>query len=367
MQLKVTKYQLYVLIYHLFFIGYVINASIFRQEFFLVYLVFISFIELSFLKKNNKYVLLLGSLAVFSMFTFVMRNFYQNATLSLYFLFMPILILAYKEKYIGYKIQLIPLCIYLCYVFVRIVQGVDFNFMLDGRSRNMVSLYCLIFTIYYYIEKYRYKGTLDFLPAFVCLFISLLAIGRSGIITATMLFVLVSYFKFRESSVSKKIKYLSIALFSVLAFFLVFKEYIIAFVQVALFRFQDMGIESGPREAMIEKYNEHITTRASDLFLGVPIRDHIFKLFDYNLHNSFLSLHYFTGIFSLIVFGLIIRALIFTKGKFFFKGLLVILLLRGLTDQIFFFNFNDIIVFYLLFLIIGKDKVAKDFIKTYRR
>lgn len=354
--LKTTRYQLYILAYHLYFIGYVINSAIFRQEFFLVLLLLFTLLETKGLIKNPRYSILMGGLAIVSILSFFLRNYYTNASLALYFFMLPVMIFSYTEKRVGYRIHLIPLTIFATYVIFSLINGIDPNNILDSRSRNMVSLYLILFVVYYYIEKYRYTGRLDLWPATLALVISVLTIGRSGILTSLLLLLNVSYFKLGKSSPINKIAYSFIAFILVVLLTGLFQEQLDSLFDISFARFKDRGIEDEARSSIIEAYMESIKTDPIQLLLGSKLESGTFATFKYNLHNSFLSLHYFTGIFSIIILLFIIKALIFTREKLFYRGLLFIVLVRGAADQVFFFNFNDVIIFYLLFLITSKNK-----------
>lgn len=355
-KIKASKYQLYILTYHIFFIGYVINSNVFRQEFFLVFLSIFTLLEIKNLYKTPKYIIVMWSISLFSIFSFLYRGVYINASLALYFSMLAVIVYSYNEKVIGFKVHLIPFIIFSLYVIINIIIGVDPNYILDGRSRNMVSFYTFMFASYYYIEKYRHTQKLELWPALIVLYVAILTTGRSGIIVATLLLLLVSYFKTSEASRLKKIMYLLVLFVLVIALFGGLYDAFETVISNKLTRFEERGFDSDERSAITYQYIASISEDITQLLFGSTLDNYIFPIFDYNLHNSFLSLHYFTGIFSIVVFILILKALFFSKGELFLRGLLFILLLRGTTDQIFFFNFNDVIIFYLLFFIIRKRK-----------
>jgi len=205
--------------------------------------------------------------------------------------------------------------------------------------------------MFYYIEDYRRNGKIKLWPGLVSMLISLLMIGRGGIIASGLLLFSVSSLKYYFENKIKRLKLIVGSLLLVVALMIFFGSYFIEFMGHSLERFNKMGTVSTQRAFIFHEYMRLLTFDFKNFMFGFPLDDYVFKLFDLNLHNSYLSLHYFLGGFGLIVIFLIFKCL-FTRGMLLYRCLLLVLLVRGVSDQIFFFSFNDVIIFYLIFLIL---------------
>lgn len=344
--------------------GFNINSEIFKIQLLLLFPMFVFLREIRYVIANKKYFLLMSTLSILSIFIFVLRGFYNNASLALYFFFLPMIVSFYKEKFIGYKIHKFILFTFLTFIVVQLIRGYGFNEMMLGRSRNMVSFYFFLYTIFYYIEKYRYTDKVEFWPALLSMIISLASIGRSGIITSFLLLFVIAIYKLNKAGFLSKLKYIVLSVMLMVISIAFFKNQILILIIQSLARFEEQGVESGPRTWITNIYLTRMTSSLSNFLIGFPLNHDAFVLFDYNLHNSFLSLHYFFGVFGLIIVYLIIKSLLFVKGKLLYKSFLCLLLIRGFTDQIFFINFNDIVIYLLFYLILDKKELNKTLVKT---
>lgn len=353
---SLTKYQWYVIIFQILLLANNINSKVFINEFIGGFMAIILLIEIKFFIRNKKYFQLMSTLGVISMGLFIVKGFYNNSTLAAYFFLFPVIVSIYKEKHIGYKVQRFLLILYFSFIITQLLRGVGFNDMLVNRSRNIVSFYFIIYTIFYYIEKYRYSFKLEVWPAFLCLIISLLAIGRSGILISALLLIGVFIYKIYQSGVLGRIKYLITSIIVSIISFLLFSTIITVFLFNSLERFTEKGFDSDQRDYIKGTYFKKMFESYENFIFSFPLDDRVFSLFHYNLHNSFLSLHYFLGFFGVIIIIILIKALFFTKGNYLYKFFLSLLLIRGSTDQVFFFNFNDILIFYLIYLLLEKKR-----------
>lgn len=359
MKVVLNKYQKYILIYSLLILGFNINSEIFKIQLLVVFPVIVFLREIRYVLNNKKYFIGIFFLVFLSVILFVLRGSFVNASLPIYFLFFPLIASFYKEKYIGYKVHLFMLLLFLVFIIIQMLRGYGFNEMMHGRSRNMVGFYYFQYTIFYYIEKYRYTKKIEFWPAILSLIISFLAIGRSNIIVSILLLFVILIYKLNKANFSSKLKYSIISVFFLTIIFLM-KNAVFSAIVYSFQRFQKVGIKSGPREWIAEIYLNKMKSSIDNFIIGFPLDHEAFELFDYNLHNSFFSLHYFFGGFALIIVYLFFKTIFFKKGKLIYKSFLCLLLIRGITDQVYFINFNDIIIFYLFYLINEKNSLIVD-------
>lgn len=353
MKIELLKYKLYIIIYFLIFYGILINPDLFPKEILLMYLVIISILEFKFLKANFNKVKFFVLFSLISMISFVLRDSYNNASLGIFFMFYPILLLSYQQKQIGSQIQLILLVIYSSFVLLHVIPGGDANDIFVNRSRNIVSFYCLILVIHYYIEKYRYQKQIPLWPALLSMTISLYCIGRAGILTSALLLSLIVFMKLRKLNFIKTLKYgVLLLITSIISAAYGLQLMVTNFIDLSLFKLRDRGLDDSSRELVVLNYLNDMFDNIFNFILGVPLDNNsVYSELEFNLHNSFLNAHYYFGIFSLVIFFYIFKAFFKKGGDLFYKGLLLVLLIRGLSDKLFFTGFNDVIIFYLIFLI----------------
>lgn len=344
-----NRYSVYVLLYHLLFLGFSMSSLI-PMQVMLVYLVGVFCIEFRSVSRNVFYTSVFGVLSFFGGICFLFKGFYVNSSLIVYQLFFGIILQFYLERRIGPEIYAFILIIYCSFIYFNIFRGVDPDYILYQRSRNMVSFYALLYTIYYYIEDFRWNKKVNILPALNCSVLALLLVGRSGIIVSLLLLLFVFFYQFSFISTFSKVK--RILIITAVSGVFVYTNYqlLMQLYESSFGRFIELGVDMTGREDINQLYLSKMIGDPMALIFGVSLNDPIFERFDFNLHNSFFSAHYFWGIFSLIFFAIILKCF-FVKGNIFYKGLFVILLIRGSTDQVFFIDFMDVIIYYLMFLI----------------
>lgn len=350
--IELNRYSVYILIYHLLFLAFSFS-SFFPMPIILVYLVSVFCIEFRFVSNNITYTLIFIILSVFGGICFLFKGFYVNSSLIIYQLFFGIILQFYLERKIGHQIYGIILVVYSAFIYLNIFRGVDPDLILHERSRNMVSFYTLIYTIYYYIEDYRWNKNVNIFPALNCAVLGLMLIGRSGIIVSLLLLLFIFFYQFSFISNVSKIKRITIIVSIIAVFVYTNYQLLMLLYESAFGRFIEFGVDGTGREDILAMYSEKVKSDPISFIFGVSLNNPTFERFEYNLHNSFFSAHYFWGILSLVFFLLIVRTF-FKKGHVFYKGLLVVLLIRSTTDQVFFIDFMDVIVYYLMFLILTR-------------
>jgi hypothetical protein len=274
----------------------------------------------------------------------------QELLWPLAFVGIAILILNYN---INYKLAktiyyLVAFLLVITIVFAGSVNNVSLT-----SSRNTISVMLLFYFSIFAISSVQNHIKIKIFPVLVGLIISFLAIGRSGIITfsiLTFLFLFIDY-DGKSYKLTNPIKVFTVLSFSILIFGLFYNLLDDYFMQTIL-NFKDQGLES-VRTLIWDDYLTKTIGNIIYITFGTPISGtYLLNLFNDNLHNSFLMLHAKYGIFMLgLVLILIIKSFVyFTRTKnLIFLFLLIALVFRMQFDHT---NFNaqlDIILFYLIF------------------
>jgi len=259
------------------------------------------------------------------------------------------------------------------FFFLSMLAGVSAESVLGKTSYNGISMVMLTACISLYIILGMEKKKIDLKPAFVNVVISIWGIGRSGIIASFILFLGLFLVRYRA-----KPKYSIILIISLIIYYLYFDDLLglamdYSFFQNAANRFLTAGIimdlEVSPRWALLANYFNNLDI--SRVIFGVnvetdPFPTEINHLFNY--HNSFIALHLQTGIMGLITMALMIIALFkfYRTNKVYFF-LLLALILRGMTDTVFFFNRFDFIPFFFIFYFLKSTNFRVTHIKRSSR
>ena len=222
----------------------------------------------------------------------------------------------------------------------------DPNLIFDGGSRNLISVVLLYVSILIYSQEIMQRKSFHLLPAVFTFFFSVWAIGRSGIICSFFLVIVIFYSRYKKRSI----------IYKILVFFLFVLPLIYLLISnidnMDLFvRFQERGLsyDEDERSTMLHLYLSHINWIT--LFFGYNyFNDNQFAIWEFNVHNSFISFHSLWGGLALIMIVLLFRHLWLLKDKnltlVFFIGLF---LLRAFSDAI---AFNGMYDFVLLSMIL---------------
>ncbi len=245
-----------------------------------------------------------------------------------------------------YLIGLFTLCFFL------MLYGVNPNQFFPKSSRNTFSWLVLTGTsLFYFIftqEKIRHNYPLW--PAFFSFLISIWAQGRSGIIATGILFCGIIFCNFRDQKNWKKLFYVLGVFISLTLLMFLFIHFQEASIKGVIRRFSYEGLRESHRISIIKNYFDNLKN-VKDIIFGFNIKDDPFMgRWHFNLHNSFLQLHYRVGISSVFIIFLIIKGVI-RKSKntplFFFVALA--LFLRVSTDTVAFIQPYDFLFFYFVF------------------
>lgn len=275
---------------------------------------------------------------------------FQEIFWPLAFFGVALLLLNFKIPYKLVRI-LYYFIVLLLISFMIFFGGVD-NLEMTS-SRNTISVMVLFYFSLYIISLYINKIKITMFPILVGLIATMLAIGRSGIITFFILVFLFSLLKYSKGKYRVR-NILTSSFFIIVS--LLFLRYSYGFLEVyfpdAISNFQNKGLES-IRELIWSDYLDKTFQSIQSLVFGASISGtFLLEKFKDNLHNSFFMLHAKYGliilliIISLVIYGL----LVFLKTRnFVYFILLIALLFRMQFDYT---NFNaqlDIIFIYIVF------------------
>ena len=228
----------------------------------------------------------------------------------------------------------------------------------SGLSENYVST-ILIYLSSIIVIIERTKGVRhSILPSILTLLFSSLALGRSGIGLSLLLALLIINYRFEILSLKSRVVWplLLTILISILTIVIKYGENIILSFEI-LQKFNERGFESPSRLILIREYLNNMNL--TNLFLGFKYdRNPWFLHYGLNPHNTLIRIHYYSGIifFGIISLAAYLAYRLFRWDRLLFF-LLIIFLLRGLTDITFFQNPSDFLIYLLLFLP-EKDRLA---------
>ena len=243
---------------------------------------------------------------------------------------------------------------YFCYLFFI---GKNVTTWLPNNSENFipVSLY-LGYASFLFLSKRKKIDNLDLFLSTIILFFSIIAIGRSGIICSSIIFMYITYNRlnsiiyFKNKIIRYVFVFIVVAMTSVLMYIIV--QFLIE--NDLLSRLLEKGLESNARIFIAEEYLSIVTVDLS-IFTGLPAEEvHNIQRFGYNLHNSYLNSHSKFGFFYVITFFYIsFKIFSYTyknKEMGIYLCLLVAIYIRAAIDIQIFTGRFDWIIFCLYFL-----------------
>jgi hypothetical protein len=282
---------------------------------------------------------------------------YLNKTFSIdsiYFLAAPAFAYFVSRSVINTRVlYLVLICIYsyLIKLSLSSSDGEELNLVFEMASRNVFSVIAITSTVLVYLISIKQNEIIYIWPAVITFLISVLSVGRSGIITSLFLLIGLIYIYINK----RGLKFRLVMLFCILVpciFIIILKynEFIMIFDNIdTLSHLTKDGFESAERSEVLSSYLSNLNFL--NFFTGVNYSNiFIFQHLEMNPHNSFIRFHYFTGIVSIIFFIYCFKAsyYYFRSTKLVFIIFLT-LLLRGWTDAIFFFSFYDFLIYLLIF------------------
>lgn len=238
-------------------------------------------------------------------------------------------------------------------IFLIILFSDGINQVSLTSSRNTISITLLLYFSLYVISADKSNQKVNISYIVIGLIISVLSIGRSGILTFSILLILFLLFDYKNGKYIKKNffkVFMSASIIFVFLFF-IYNSFGYYF-QDTITNFKNNGLES-VRTLIWSDYIQLLQQNSKFIFLGAPIEGtYLLDIFNENLHNSFLMLHAKYGLLMLLcVIGLTLYSLLY---YLFEKKIALILIFIAILFRMQFdyTNFNaplDVIFYYLIF------------------
>jgi hypothetical protein len=195
-------------------------------------------------------------------------------------------------------------------------------------------------------------------PAILIWVLSLLAGGRGGLLAATILLGGIILYRFYRDEVTRRERVIpGLILFIILV--------PVALIVLELFasrfsglyvvtRFLDKGMDGGGRLDCWTEYIEKTSLSLSRILFGTDLTKVDWVVhYDGNLHNSYLFVHAYLGIFGfLFVLVMLIRAVVLgiRCRKWIYVTSLITIMFRSLTDHVFGVNRLSVVILALVFI-----------------
>lgn len=229
------------------------------------------------------------------------------------------------------SILVLLFCLLLVFfVYKWFILGMDAN-ELTINSRNYISYFLFLFALPLVFYHYKQNSVPIFLIPIVILIMSVLAIGRGGILMSLLFLVGWILMKIRTT----KHRFLFYVVLFTIGFAV---SYVIAdpdFFDTYFSRFEERAFESAVRTEGWIKYVEKIVNPIY-FIVGYPVKKepYIMNVLEGSLHNSYLTLHARLGCVSFIVLFFLYKAMkyLFIKREYLLMFFLGGLLLKGFTD-----------------------------------
>ncbi len=239
----------------------------------------------------------------------------------------------------------------ILFFIINIVLGADPTKIFD-ISRNYISVVLLIYLLLYYVSCSQNNVKISIIPTILCFLISIWAVGRGGIVTFAILFVLIYlrnnfYKKFNAKRFIKQTSLILVVGIIVICFFYD------TIISNAISRFSNQGLDSGGRDVIWEEYFGYIKENPASFIFGVPSEEtEVLKSLGGNPHNAFFYLHMRYGIMGLILVGLIMayKLSYLHRNNSLYGILLFIIIVRIFTDSGAFNGPYDPFLYYFLFI-----------------
>lgn len=277
-----------------------------------------------------------GFVGCFFGFSLLLYDFFYYKFNFLLFFFLFFVILTYSLNIICFHnisasfiikflLEYFPIAIYLlnvkniskniswllfCFIVILIewfwYRSPDNYLLFENLSRNYISIY-LLFAIFLLLVIYDKKDKdLPYWILILNLVLCIFAIGRSGIISSILLFVLFTFHKARNSFLKKYKIEIPICIGLSFILFIVFNN---NFILASFFpRFQDEGaiVSNNGRLRIYSKYLQLMFSSLKNFVFGVKISDmnSYIPFINGNLHCSYLQIHASFGIMGLILLGI---------------------------------------------------------------
>ncbi|CAA0151008.1 conserved membrane protein. Putative O-antigen biosynthesis protein [Tenacibaculum maritimum] len=315
-----------------------------------------------FLKIHKKF--FLGMSCIFG-YTLVVQLI--NGTLTpftIYYLTSPILGYFIFSNRFNTRYVSFPFYIFCFYLLTYFILHKNLIGVLNGTvSENYVSIILIMNIATIYVIKYKQKEVIPILPALLAVFFSILAIGRSGILTTLLIFLLVLWLRIRYQKRLVKMGLFITFIVPIIAFAIANWDSIkIVFENIEVFsKFSKDGVSSPSRGIIQRAYLSNIDIIT--FFTGYNYEDNYwFQHYGLNPHNSYIRLHYFSGLAFFVIIPIVITSLIkLIREEIFLSGIFFSILVRSYTDSVLFLTLFDFVpVLFIMVALLSNNNIEKN-------
>lgn len=201
-----------------------------------------------------------------------------------------------------------------------------------------------------------------FIPSIVFLFVAMYASGRSGVISALFLIVMILLKKLYYSLKNKKFRNLISVSFIVIILVLILSYYSEIYEPV-LNRFKSMTIQEDGRYQIIIEYIKSLGNVANLLLGTNKMSLSYLQYYNGNTHNSFINLHANFGLIAFVlIFYYSIKAIIYyAKNNYMYLIFFLTIIIRITFDMLSFIGlFDTLFLFFVLYPYFLKEKNKGD-------
>ena len=225
-------------------------------------------------------------------------------------------------------------------------------------SNNYVSVHLLAPAVLYYSLLNIRGKKIPLIPGIVIWVLSLVAGGRGGLLAATILLGGIILHRYLEDEATRRERVLLGCLLVVILvplLFLLLEVFASRFNGLyVVTRFLDKGLDGGGRLACWTEYIEKTLMSVPRFLFGTELYEVGWVVhYNGNLHNSYLFVHAFLGIFGfLFLIGMLIRAIVvgIRRKMWVYVFSLLTFMFRGLTDHVFGVNRLTVVILALILI-----------------
>ena len=237
-------------------------------------------------------------------------------------------------------------------------------------SNNYISVHLLAPAVLYYSLLNIRGKKIPLIPGIVIWVLSLVAGGRGGLLAATILLGGIILHRYLEDEATRRERVLLGCLLVVILvplLFLLLQVFASRFNGLyVVTRFLDKGLNGGGRLACWAEYIEKSMMSVTRFLFGTELYEVGWVVhYDGNLHNSYLFVHAFLGIFGfLFLMGMLIRAIVvgIRRKMWVYVFSLLAFMFRGLTDHVFGVNRLTVVILALILIpdvLKAKERMSK--------
>ncbi|MBO6162926.1 MAG: hypothetical protein J6O53_06695 [Eubacterium sp.] len=237
-------------------------------------------------------------------------------------------------------------------------------------SNNYVSVHLLAPAVLYYSLLNIRGKKIPLIPGIVVWVLSLVAGGRGGLLAATILLGGIILHRYLEDEATRRERVLLGCLLVVILIpllFLLLQVFASRFNGLyVVTRFLDKGLDGGGRLACWAEYIEKSMMSVTRFLFGTELYEVGWVVhYKGNLHNSYLFVHAFLGIFGfLFLMGMLIRAIVvgIRRKMWVYVFSLLAFMFRGLTDHVFGVNRLTVVILALILIpdvLKAKERMSK--------